>query len=167
MTEEHAQEMERRIDEVLYKNRKTLHLVSIPRTPLEELLDGEDGGGHDAAALRAETRLDTFRGMLEFIFQSGPDPLLVLRHVFALTKAVRPELLGDMSLEDISIICADGGRATVSARIKRIYNGTLSKAGMADVRAPFQKSGNFSEPQKGNKNRKYQPAKMKARRRKK
>lgn len=153
MSDHYANDMERRIDEVLHKNRENLHLVSIPRTPLELLLQGEAGGYEDDDEMRADVRRQTFRGMLEFIFQSGPEPLQVLRHVFAMTKAVRPDLLGDMSLEDISIICADGGRATVSARIQRIYNGTLTKAGMKDARASFQKTGNFSEPQKGNQNR--------------
>ena len=166
MTEERAQEMERRIDEVLHKNRDTLHLVNIPRTPLEDLLRGERTGDVDEDEMRDEVRLETFRGLMSFIFQSGPEPLSVLRHVFAVAKAVKPELIGDMSLEDISIICADGGRATVSARIQRIYNGTLAKAGMKETRAAFQKTGNFSDPQRGNQNRKHKPAKMRAKRKK-
>ena len=149
-----ADDMQRRIDEVLHKNRDNLHLVVIPRTPLEVLMACEGGCDEDEAEIREDERLKTFRGLMEFIYQSGPEPLQVLRHVFAICKAVRPELLGDMSLEDISIICADGGRATVSARIQRIYNGTLEKAGMRETRAAFQKTGNFSAPQKGNQNRK-------------
>jgi hypothetical protein len=155
-------EMERRIDEVLHKNRENLHLVKIPRTPLEELIaweEGENDGGEFAQ------RVEIFHKLLDFFFQDGPEPLQLLRHVFAVTKALRPDLLGDMSLEDISIICADGGRATVSARIQRIYNGTLKKAGMADVRAPFQKVGNFSAPQKGNTNRKRSVRKGKRKKR--
>jgi hypothetical protein len=131
--------------------------VALPRTPLEELLSGEGGWDVEETEVRADERLTTFRGMMEFIFQAGPEPLQVLRHVFAIAKAVRPELLGDMSLEDISIICADGGRATVSARIQRVYNGTLAKAGMKDARAAFQKAGDFSAPQIGNKNRRAKP----------
>jgi len=149
-----ADDMERRIDDVLHKNRDNLHLVVIPRTPLEVLLSSEGGGDAEEREIREDERLQTFRGLLEFVFQAGPEPLQVLRHIFAVTKAVRPDLLGDMSLEDISIICADGGRATVSARIQRIYNGTLAKAGMRETRAAFQKTGNFSAPQKGNQNRK-------------
>jgi hypothetical protein len=152
MTDEAASEMERRIDEVLHKEKSQAHLILPPRTPLEELMRKEDGGDEEWDEMRWEARLEAFRLMLEFFYQAGPDPLQVLRHVMALTKAVNPALLGDMSLEDISIICADGGRATVSARIKRIYNGTLAAAGM-EARASFQKTGNFSEPQKGNKNR--------------
>lgn len=158
MTDEAASEMERRIDEVLHKEKSQAHLVTVPRTPLEELMSKEDGGDVEWNEVRWEARLEAFRLMLEFFFQGGPEPLQVLRHVMALTKAVNPALLGDMSLEDISIICADGGRATVSARIKRIYNGTLAAAGM-EARAAFQKTGNFSEPQKGNKNRVANPTK--------
>ena len=164
MSEEQANEMLAKIDRVLRDPKVVAHLVVPPRTPLEDLMATEDGD--DEAELVAEVRRKTFRLMLEFFFQSGPDPLQVLRQVFALTKAVRPELLGDMSLEHISIICADGGRATVSARIQRIYNGTLAKAGMKETRAPFQKTGNFSEPQRGNQNRagRKKLAKMKAKR---
>jgi len=165
MSDELAMDMEKRISEVLHKNRDNLHLVMLPRTPLEELMRVEGGIDEEEADVRWDERLKTFRGVLEFVFQSGPDPLQVLRHIFAITKAVRPELIGDMSLEDISIICADGGRATVSARIQRIYNGTLQKAGMKDARASFQKAGNFSAPQKGNQNRKLKIPKMMGKRR--
>jgi hypothetical protein len=144
-----------KIDAVLRKNAGTLHLVNVPRTPLEELLRGEEmWDDAEERELREEERVATFRRMLEFIFQSGPEPLRVLRNIFALTKAVRPELLGDMSLDDIAIICADGGKATVSARIERIYNATLEKAGVTAPRAAFQKrSSKYSAAQAGNKNR--------------
>lgn len=166
MSEELAMDMEKRISEVLHKNRDHIHLVMLPRTPLEELMRVEGGIDEEEAEVRWDERLKTFRVVLEFVFQSGPEPLQVLRHIFAITKAVRPELIGDMSLEDISIICADGGRATVSARIQRIYNGTLQKAGMKNARASFQKAGDFSTPQKGNQNRKHKPAKMMGKRKK-
>lgn len=151
----HVRDQEAKIDAVLRKNATALQLVNVPRTPLEELLRGEElWDSAEERELREEERLATFRRMLEFIFQSGPEPLRVLRYVFALTKAVRPQLLGDMSLDDIAIICADGGKATVSARIERIYNATLEKAGVAAPRAAFQKrSSRYSEAQVGNKNR--------------
>lgn len=74
-----------------------------------------------------------------------------------MVKAVRPQLLGDMSLEDISLLCGDGGRATVSARIGRIYNGYIEERGGGKVKASFQKSatacGKYAEAAKGNNNR--------------
>lgn len=147
-----AEQQQEIIDRVMVKHADSLHLMRPPRTPLEELMGKEDG--RDGTEEMNETRLRVFRGILEFIFQDGAEPLKVLRFVFALAKAVRPELIADMSLADISIICADGGKATVSARIKRIYNGTLAKAGVQACAAPFQKRGNYAAGQKGNSNRK-------------
>jgi hypothetical protein len=164
--------LQQKIDRVLHKNRDHIHLVSVPRTPLEALLEAEGGGDQEEHYRLQAERLDIFRALLEFIFQAGPEPLQVLRSIFALAKAVRPELLGDMSLEDISIICADGGRATVSARIQRIYNAPLARAGMPEARASFQKSGTYAAAQRGNSNRamkktkKHPTAKMKAKGRK-
>jgi hypothetical protein len=123
--------------------------------------------GHEGGCGRPARGTETLRKMLDFVFQSGPCPLRVLRHVFALTKAVRPELIGDMSLDDIAIICADGGKATVSARIKTIYNETLQKAGDTRGRASFQKrSAKYGDAQLGNKNRTkgQAPAKMRGKR---
>jgi hypothetical protein len=146
------------IDAAIRRTVQKSGMTPLKRMSMHELLDF--GSDEDF-----EEKIMIFQRLLEFFYQCGPDPLHLLRHVFGVTKAVRPELLGDMSLEDIAIICADGGRATVSARIQRIYNGTLQKAGMKDVRAPFQKAGNFSTSQLGNQNRKKKPAKMHAKRR--
>ena len=157
--------MEEVIDFVLRKNRERLtagygSLES--QDPAEALMRKEEGPEPEEWEIRNEA----FRQILEFFFQDGPEPLAVLRRVFATVKAVAPHLVGDMSCEDIALICGDGGRATVSARIKRIYNGKLKESGMKAVKAPFQKSEEavrtFSEAQKGNKNR----ARKKGRRRK-
>lgn len=145
------------IDWVLRKNRDrmtsgmgALHGES----PLESLMRMEEGDPDEEWKIRDET----IQRVLGFFFAVGPDPLEVVRRVFATAKAVSPELLGDMSLEDIALLCGDGGRATVSARAKRIYNRTLEKAGMKAVKAPYQKSEEavrtFREAQKGNQNRK-------------
>jgi hypothetical protein len=131
------------------KHAASLHLVRPVRTPLEELMGKEEHEGTD----EGEIRMQTLRKMLDYIFQYGPEPIKVLRVIFALAKSVRPELIADMSLDDISIICADGGKATVSARIKRIYNGTLEKAGAKGAAAAFQKRGNYAAAQAGNTNR--------------
>lgn len=147
------------IDGAIRRTIEKSQMSPLRRMSMHELLDFHEDD-------EIEEKIRIFRRLIEFFYQSGPEPLQLLRHVFSVTKAVHPDLIGDMSLEDISIICADGGRATVSARIQRIYNGTLQKAGMKDARAPFQKAGNFSTPQKGNQNRKHKPAKMMGKRKK-
>jgi len=120
-------------------------------TEVEEL--GEDE--HERLLVLAG-RLQGWRAFIHLLTVDGIHPLLVLRNFYAAVKATRPEILHDMSMEDIAILCGDGGRATVSARIKRIYNRRLEKVGDMG-RAPCQKSGEasivFSQAQKGNKNR--------------
>jgi len=153
-----------KIDAVLQKNEVYVRGVRPPRTPLEELLAVEeperDGEGEvteaalDLAEERNALRLAIFQQLLDFIFQDGPEPLLVLKRVFGVAKTVRPEVLGDMSMADIAIICADAGKATVSARVERIYGGTLREAGMSPGKASCQKkSGKYAQAQKGNQNR--------------
>lgn len=144
--EERQQEI---LDRLLAKHAASLHLARPVPTPLEELMGKEDEDETD----EGEIRLQTLRKLLDYIFQYGPEPIKVLRVIFALAKSVRPELIADMPLDDISIICADGGKATVSARIKRIYNGTLEKAGAKGSAAAFQKRGEYAKGQKGNTNR--------------
>ena len=147
-----VQDMEEAIDGVLHRNAAYAHLFSSPRTPLEELLAGEGMENIDEET-RMAVRLETFRALMEFFFQSGPDPLAVLRHVFALGKAVSPHLMGDMSMDDIAIICADGGKATVSARIQRIYSKTLEDAGMSGKASCQKTSEKYRTSQLGNNNR--------------
>jgi hypothetical protein len=147
-----ARDMIRAIDEVVQKNGAALPAMEY--TPLHALMAIEDGELEgDEAEIRREERLAAFRALLDFFFQGGCEPLNVLRNVFAVAKAVRPGLLGDMSMDDIAVICADGGKATVSARIHRVYNGTLEAAG-STARASCQKGGAYSAAQMGNGNRK-------------
>jgi hypothetical protein len=141
-----------RIEHVLDKVHASDRLIPHPPTPLEALLASEDGEEEEDEI--AAARIEAFCRMLDYFFQNGPDPLQVLRNIFAVAKAVRPQVLGDMSMEDISIICADAGRGTVSARIKRIYNAKIEEAGGRPVLSSCQKSGNYSTPQLANKNRK-------------
>lgn len=76
---------------------------------------------------------------------------------FALAKALRPQLIGDMSLADIAVLCGDGGRATPSARGKRLYNARLAGGGAKGSSAPYQKREGtvrkYRDAQQGNKNR--------------
>jgi hypothetical protein len=161
--------MEEVIDFVFRKNAGTItagYAAMRQETPLEALMRAEEeAGGEEEWKIRTEAMIQ----MLEMILQGGPQPLEIIRMVLGLAKALRPDLIGHLSLEDIALLGADAlqwdqaqgkwvaGRATVSARIKRIYNGTLAKAGARAVKAPFQKSEaaveSFREAQKGNRNR--------------
>lgn len=152
---------EKVIDFVLHKNRDSLTsgMGSLSgETPVDALMRKEEGESSDEWKVRDEA----FNRLMHFFFEDGPEPLAVIKRLFATAKAVAPHLLGDMSMEDIALLCGDGGRATVSARIKRIYSGKLERAGMRAVKAPCQKSADavrkFREAQMGNTNRKKSQA---------
>lgn len=76
---------------------------------------------------------------------------------FCVAKALRPQLVANMSLHDIAILCGDSGRATPCARIKRLYNDRVAKAGNKACYIHFQKSETavekYASAQIGNKNR--------------
>jgi len=150
MSADRQQEM---IDRVLAKHAASIHLTRPPRTPLEELMGREEEGLSRQEEERHEMRIEILIRLLEYIFQDGCEPIKILRFVYALVKSIKPQLIADMPLADISVICADAGKATVSARIQRIYNGTIQKAGGKGSAAPFQKRGNYSAAQLGNSNR--------------
>ncbi len=110
-----------------------------------------------------DERLKAIRGLLDYIFADGPHPLAVIRRVYGITKAVRPQCIVNMSLADLAVLSDDGrgrssdGRATQSARIKRIFEQPIKKAGMRGCKASFQKTDsacrNYSASAEGNKNR--------------
>lgn len=149
--------MEDVIDFVLRKNADHMTVGTgalAGENPLQALMR-EESGVEDEQEWKI--RGEAFWRFLEFIYEEGPEPLALLRRLYATTKAVAPHLLGDMSMEDLAMLCGDGGRATISARIFRIYNGKLSAAGMHGVKAACQKSDEaretYRESQKGNRNR--------------
>jgi hypothetical protein len=117
----------------------------------------------DALDKNWDERLKAIRGMLDHIFADGPHPLAVVRRLYGLTKAVRPQCLMDMPLVDLAVLCNDGnghssdGRATQSARIKRLFEEPIKKAGMRGCKAPFQKTTSacdkYAEKARGNQNR--------------
>ena len=57
--------IEAKIDAVLHKNREHIHLASVPRTPLEALMDAEGGGDEEDQRIVQDARLDAFRAFLD------------------------------------------------------------------------------------------------------
>lgn len=110
-----------------------------------------------------EERVRGMVAMLDYFFEEGPHPLVVIRRVMAVVKAIRPELLLKMSCAQIAVLCNDGrgrtsdGRATVSERTKRLFEEPIKRVGMRGHKASFQKtataSTNYSASQQGNQNR--------------
>lgn len=176
--------MEEVIDYVLRKNSDaiTAGLGSLnAQDPLEAMIAAEEAGEDDEEWAIV---VEAWHRIMEFFFAAGPEPLEVIRRLYGIVKALKPELLGHMSNEDIALLCDDAvrwdpekgekggwvaGRATVGARIERVYGRTLKEAGMKACRAPFQKNDSarrkFSEAQKGNRNRTKNHKKRRRRRR--
>ena len=155
-----AADVQRRIDAVIYKNSDAIAggaQAHVGHTPLDDLMAKEEGD--EAAEMVSAVRQETLSRMLDYMFADGCEPINVVRRVFALVKALRPDLIGDMSQEDIAVLCGDGGRATVSARIKRVYNFLLDENGGArgKSRVWHQKSAAaveaYARAQQGNDNR--------------
>ena len=100
----------------------------------------------------------SFNQLCRFWVEDGYDWKRALSSHFVIIKSLRPELIGQMSLEDLAVLCGDKGKATVSARAKRIFSRRLESVGMHGTHAHFQKSPEAVEKyraaQLGNQNRK-------------
>lgn len=111
----------------------------------------------------------SFRGLCRFWICEGTSWKAAVGVHMALLKTLRPSLLTVMerrnghdvpvmmSLDDIAALCGDAGKATVSARIKRVFNRRLEAQGMLGCFAHFQKSPEavekYRQAQLGNTNR--------------
>jgi len=156
-----AEDVVRHIDDVLAKNGllegQTSATMESQRTPFEALAEKEDAEyGLDDPEERFALRLEGFRACIFHLTEDGVHPLSLLKRVYATLKAVRPDLLNDMSMEDIAVLCGDKGRATVSARVQVIYSRKIQKM-RANSKASCQKSAAgraaMAEAAKGNSNR--------------
>jgi hypothetical protein len=92
------------------------------RTPLSELLAAEDETEDER-----ELRREGFRRALIYLFGDGPHPAAVCKRAFALAKAIDPELIAHMSLQDIGMMLGET-RAAQSWRIKKIFSRKLTNS---------------------------------------
>lgn len=134
------------------------------RTPLDEVVGREardplsTQGAAEEARLAEEWRIrrSAHDMLLEYIFADGPRPDRVIRRVYALAKAVRADLIWDMSYEDLGLMLAET-RAAQAWRFDKIICGTLKAAGFLGFRFPHQKGlsaiPHYAAAQKGNSNR--------------
>lgn len=125
------------------------------KSPLEELMAAEEGGG-EAEAVRVET----MRRLMGFLFVDDcpENPIHVTRRVYALAKAFYPHLIQGMSLHQLGVIFEEqnekSGRARWSAIVKRVVNAPVEAAG-GKASGKFQKGRKetYQAAQKGNQNR--------------
>lgn len=101
----------------------------------------------------------TLAELIRYLMSEGARWKAMVAVAYCMAKALRPELIYGMSLEDVARLSGDqGGRATPSARIRRLYNARLTAAGLFASTASFQKGEaacrKYAEAQRGNTNRK-------------
>lgn len=148
-------ELAARNEAVMRKHADRLYQVDV-HTPLDALLRAEEQAEGLSESEEQAVRVETFINTLDFIYSDGPEPLRLVRRILVLAKAIKPELLGGMSMEDIAILSDDSGRATVSARLERVYTRFLKEQGARVTKSRCQKkeTESYREAQKGNTNRK-------------
>ena len=105
------------------------------RTPIDEMISREDGEAADEYLARVEA----MRDLMGYFFADGPHPAAVLKRVFAVAKAIFPELVLNMSCEEIGLLFGET-KAAVSYRIKLLVNKPIAALFGHDVQLPWQKS---------------------------
>jgi hypothetical protein len=124
----------------------------LTRTPLDEVMAREEGEPIDAYAMRIEA----MRDLMSYFFAEGPHPEAVLKRVFAVAKAIFPQLVFNMSCEEIGLLFGET-KAAVSYRIKLLVNRPIAALFGHKVQLPWQKSSSacaiYAARAKGNQNR--------------
>lgn len=101
---------------------------------------------------------ETLVALIHFLVSEGKSWRIVTATAYCIAKALRPHVLAGMSLEDIATLSGDeGGRATPSARGKRLISRRLAAAGGKATHVHYQKSAEtvkkYAAAQMGNNNR--------------
>lgn len=105
------------------------------RTPIDEMISREDGEAIDAYLMRVEA----MRDLMRYFFAEGPHPAAVLKRVFAVAKAIFPDLVLNMSCEEVGMLFGET-KAAVSYRIKLLVNRPIAALFGHSVQLPWQKS---------------------------
>lgn len=113
-------------------------------------------GGGEPDSVEEFYRVQTFRRLLAYVFEEGPDPAQAMRRLYALAKSYTPELLFNMSDHEIGMIFGET-RAAVSWRRDKLVTKKLKAAGAKSTHVRCQKTESarrkFSKAQRGNRNR--------------
>lgn len=146
---------ETRVHEVLgavyRRNGESFEAVD-NRTPLDSLLAEEEQMDSQEQFIRVET----FRKLLGYVFAEGPDPARSMRRLYALGKSYTPELLFNISDQEIAMIFGET-RAAVSWRRDKLVTKKLEAAGARGTHVRCQKTEGarlkYAKAQMGNRNR--------------
>jgi hypothetical protein len=141
--------------------------VVFNHTPLDEVIGREGCRGVDPASkLKAELEAKEAEEwkikrsaqdmLLEYFFADGPGPDKVIRRIYAVVKAIRSDLILDMSYQELALLVGET-KAAQAWRFDKVIGGTLEAAGFLGTQFPHQKSSsskpNYAAAQEGNKNR--------------
>jgi hypothetical protein len=96
-------------------------------TPAEEVERQEAFLGGDSDDFKA--RSEGVAKFVDWLFQAGPQPSVVLKRLYVYARAARPELLLNMSGAEIAALFGQT-RAAESAREKLILGETLASVGL-------------------------------------
>lgn len=135
--------------------RRNPHLVSPQRalTPFEELAAREASDHPEEVTLIREEAIGTWLGWL---FEGGIKPAEATKRLFVFARGFRPELILNMSGEEIADLFGQT-RAAESHRSRKVIEATLRKAGAKFTDQPYQKSASTrrkcAASAKGNRNR--------------
>lgn len=110
-------------------------------------------------------KVETVNHLLDFVFQDGPHPAMVMRNFFAVVDGLCPERLYNMSSKEIGLIL-DRTKAAHCWRMSLIFERVFKRSGVKGFKLRKQKSeaarAKYSTAQKGNTNRKKNALKRKA-----
>lgn len=146
---------EQRVHEVLgavYRRQGESFEAVDGRTPADAAMAAEEGVDEDEQFIRVET----FRILLGEIFSEGPDPARTMRRLYTLVKAYAPELIFNMSDQEMGLLFGET-RAAVSWRRNKLVTDRLAAAGNRGTHVRCQKSeearARLAAAQRGNRNR--------------
>lgn len=160
MSERELAEHEERIAQLLSRKAWQAVQEGLPpesvthHTPLAVLLAGEIADDEDEQRRRSEV----LAAFVDFVLQDGAHPAAAMKNFFAVVHALRPQALAHWTCEDFGQLFGQT-KAAHSWRVKKLFGPWIEARGSRPIRARFQKAAsatrNYSEAQKGNRNRRH------------
>lgn len=137
------------LEEVMAREEAAMRAVALDGIDVAQRVMELDGLPEPVVAEVQARAREVFQELesawLEFFFLRGPNPLDVLRALFAYVKLRRPDLLWNMGVREIGRLF-DESHGAVSARVMALF-GDVG----AGVRKSLEARRKMSEAQKGNK----------------
>jgi hypothetical protein len=124
--------------------RRNGHLIpgASALTPYDEMVRREDA---EHSEEERKIREEAVSSWLLWVWEGGPGELeRAVKRLITYTRTYRPELLLNMSMDQVAALLGQG-RAAESARTKKAIGATLAKAGYRNTHLPTGKSPDACE----------------------